>query len=55
MAHTLPQPLPFLLENGLENKGGIYSKKNDWDSWVVKDNMLTTGQNPSSSEVAAKE
>jgi putative intracellular protease/amidase len=47
--------VPFLLEDELKNKGGIYSKKGDWESYIVKDGMLITGQNPASSEEAAKE
>ena len=39
----------------MKNKGGIYSKKADWESYVVKDGMLITGQNPASSEEAAME
>ena len=51
----LTEVVPFLLENELKNKGGIYSKKEDWASYVVKDGMLITGQNPASSEAVAKE
>jgi putative intracellular protease/amidase len=47
--------VPFLLEDELKNKGGIYSKKGDWESYVVKDGLLITGQNPASSEEAAQE
>lgn len=47
--------VPFLLENELKNKGGIYSKKEDWAAYIVKDGILITGQNPASSEAAAKE
>ncbi len=54
-AVELTEVVPFLLENELKNKGGIYSKKDDWASYVVKDGMLITGQNPASSEAAAKE
>ena len=54
-AVELTEVVPFLLENELKNKGGIYSKKDDWASYVVKDGMLITGQNPASSEPAAKE
>ena len=54
-AVKLTEVVPFLLENELKNKGGIYSKKEDWASYVVKDGMLITGQNPASSEAAAKE
>ena len=51
----LTEIVPFLLEDELKNKGGIYSKKADWESYVVKDGMLITGQNPASSEEAAQE
>ena len=54
-AVELTEVVPFLLENELKNSGGIYSKKDDWASYVVKDGMLITGQNPASSEAAAKE
>ncbi len=54
-AVKLTEVVPFLLENELKNKGGIYSKKEDWASYVVNDGMLITGQNPASSEAAAKE
>ncbi len=51
----LTDVVPFLLENELKKKGGIFSKKEDWASYVVKDGMLITGQNPASSEAVAKE
>lgn len=51
----LTEVVPFLLENELKNRGGIYSKKEDWAPYVVVDGMLITGQNPASSEPAAKE
>ena len=51
----LTEVVPFLLENELKNKGGIYSKKEDWAAYIVKDGMLITGQNPASSEATAKE
>ena len=54
-AVELTNIVPFLLENELKNKGGIYSKKEDWQSYVVKDGLLITGQNPASSEEAAQE
>jgi putative intracellular protease/amidase len=54
-AVELTDVVPFLLENELKNIGGIYSKKDDWASYVVKDGMLITDQNPASSEEAAKE
>ena len=54
-AVKLTEIVPFLLENELKNKGGIYSKKDDWASYIVRDGMLITGQNPASSEAAAIE
>jgi putative intracellular protease/amidase len=54
-AVELTEIVPFLLENELIAKGGLYSKKEDWASNVVIDGMLITGQNPASSEAAAKE
>jgi putative intracellular protease/amidase len=53
-AVKLTEVVPFLLEEELKNKGGIYSKRDDWASYVVKDGMLITGQNPASSEAAAR-
>jgi len=54
-AVQLTEIVPFLLEDELKNKGGIYSKKADWASHVVTDGLLITGQNPASSkEVAAQ-
>jgi putative intracellular protease/amidase len=47
--------VPFFLEDELKNKGAIYSKKGDWASYVVKDGLLITGQNPASSGAVAKE
>ena len=54
-AVQLTEIVPFLLEDELKNKGGLYSKKDNWASYIVKDGMLITGQNPASSEAAAKE
>jgi len=53
-AVELTEIVPFLLENELIAKGGLYSKKENWASNVVIDGMLITGQNPASSEAAAK-
>lgn len=49
----LTDVVPFLLEDELKNKGGIYSKSDDWQSYVIRDGRLITGQNPASSEEAA--
>lgn len=54
-AVQLTDVVPFLLEDELKNKGGIYSKKEDWASYIIKDGLLITGQNPASSEAAAEE
>lgn len=54
-AVQLTSVVPFLLEDELKNKGGQYSKKEDWASYVVKDGQLITGQNPASSEEAAQQ
>ena len=53
-AVELTEIVPCLLENELIAKGGIYSKKENWASNLVIDGMLITGQNPASSEAAAK-
>jgi putative intracellular protease/amidase len=55
VAVKLDKIVPFMLEDELKKKGGIYSKKEDWTSYVVKDGLLITGQNPQSSEAVAKE
>ncbi len=46
--------VPFLVEDMLKKNGGKYSKKEDWSPHVVIDGLLITGQNPASSELAAK-
>jgi len=49
----LTQVVPFLVEDELIAKGGIYSKGADWSSYVVTDGLLITGQNPTSSAATA--
>ncbi len=49
----LTNVVPFLLEDELKAKGGIYSKGEDWLPYVVSDGLLITGQNPASSAPAA--
>jgi putative intracellular protease/amidase len=53
-AVQLTDIVPFLLEDELKSKGGIYTKKEDWALHIVIDGNLITGQNPASSEAAAK-
>jgi putative intracellular protease/amidase len=51
----LTEIVPFLVEDMLKANGGLYKKGADWGSYVVVDGKLVTGQNPASSEAAAKE
>lgn len=50
----LTDVVPFLLEDALKANGGNYKKGTDWESFVVEDGLLITGQNPASSEETAK-
>ena len=45
--------VPFLLEDKLKELGGVYERADDWNSKVVVDGNLITGQNPQSSEACA--
>jgi len=47
--------VPFLLEDRLKERGGIYSKAANWASYVQVDGKLVTGQNPTSSGPGAEE
>ena len=53
-AVQLTKVVPFLLEDEMKKLGGHYSKGADWGSYVKVDGLLITGQNPASSEAAAK-
>jgi putative intracellular protease/amidase len=53
-AVKLTKVVPFLLEDELKKHGALYSKENDWASYVKQDGLLITGQNPGSSEAVAK-
>jgi putative intracellular protease/amidase len=46
--------VPFLVEDLLKERGGIYAKGADWSEFVLEDGLLITGQNPASSEKAAQ-
>ena len=50
----LTKIVPFLVEDVLKQNGGNYSKAADWQPYVLTDGNLITGQNPASSEAAAK-
>ena len=53
-AVELTDIVPFLVEDELKAKGGTFSRGADWSSYVVRDGLLITGQNPGSSEETAK-
>ncbi|SEK68206.1 type 1 glutamine amidotransferase domain-containing protein [Nitrosovibrio tenuis] len=46
--------VPFLLEDRLRERGGIFSKGPDWSAHVEVDGKLITGQNPASSRAGAE-
>ena len=47
--------VPFLLEDRLKERGGVYSKDVNWAPCVQVDGKLVTGQNPASSGPVAEE
>ncbi|WP_278929911.1 type 1 glutamine amidotransferase domain-containing protein [Pseudomonas qingdaonensis] len=55
----LDKVVPFLTENELAARGGLYSKAEDpWQEYVVRDQRegrLITGQNPASSAAVARQ
>jgi len=53
-AVQLTQVVPFLLEDEIKARGGDYQKVSDWAPFVVQDGLLISGQNPASSEMAAR-
>lgn len=53
-AVELTDIVPFLVEDELKAKGGVFSRTDDWGVHVVTDGLLTTGQNPGSSAAAAE-
>ncbi|QAX85850.1 type 1 glutamine amidotransferase domain-containing protein [Pseudomonas sp. DTU12.3] len=52
-AVQLTKVVPFLVEDELKAKGGIFSKGADWSNYTREDGLLLTGQNPASSEETA--
>lgn len=50
----LTKVVPFLVEDELKRLGGLYEKAPDWESFVIVDGRLITGQNPASSTAAAR-
>lgn len=53
-AAGLSEVVPFLVEDMLKQHGAHFTKAADWQPHVVVDGLLITGQNPASSEPAAK-
>ncbi|WP_209428116.1 type 1 glutamine amidotransferase domain-containing protein [Pararhodobacter sp. SW119] len=51
----LTEVVPFLVEDMLKANGADYRKGDDWAEFVVTDGKLVTGQNPASSEAAARQ
>ena len=50
----LTDVVPFLVEDMLKAHGAHYTQMPDWKPYIVEDGLLITGQNPASSEAAAK-
>lgn len=50
----LTEVVPFLLEDKLTALGASFTKVGDFQPYAVRDGLLITGQNPASSEPAAK-
>ena len=46
--------VPFLVEDTLKEKGGQYSRAEDWQVYVQQDGLLITGQKPASSAATAE-
>ena len=53
-AAGLTTVVPFLLEDMLRQNGANFSHKENGQDYVVTDGLLVTGQNPASSESAAR-
>jgi putative intracellular protease/amidase len=53
-AVELTDIVPLLVEDALVDRGGKFAREADWGVCVRRDGNLITGQNPASSEAAAK-
>ncbi|TXI79912.1 MULTISPECIES: type 1 glutamine amidotransferase domain-containing protein [unclassified Cupriavidus] len=53
-AVQLVEVVPYLVEDVLKQNGAKYSSGPDWQSHVVEDGLLITGQNPGSSADTAR-
>jgi putative intracellular protease/amidase len=49
----LTHVVPFSLEDMLKQRGANFQKGEDWKPFVVREDLLITGQNPASSVLAA--
>ncbi len=50
----LTKVVPFLVEDELKRLGGDFEKAPNWQSFVIVDGLLITGQNPASSTAVAQ-
>ncbi|MFT4784533.1 MAG: putative intracellular protease/amidase [Paracoccaceae bacterium] len=50
----LTNVVPLLVEDTLSDRGGLFSKTDDWAPYAQSDGNLITGQNPASSSAVAK-
>jgi putative intracellular protease/amidase len=53
-AVKLTDVVPFLLENKLKERGGVYEKSAPWQTHVTVDNRVITGQNPQSAKAVGE-
>ncbi|MFA6083836.1 type 1 glutamine amidotransferase domain-containing protein [Mucilaginibacter sp.] len=53
-AVKLDKIVPFLLEDKLKERGGVYEKSGLWQEHVVNDQRLVTGQNPQSAKAVGQ-
>jgi putative intracellular protease/amidase len=50
----LTEVVPYLLEEQLSARGGVYRKVDNWNVLAVVDGQIITGQNPASSAAVAE-
>lgn len=50
----LTNVVPFLLEEKMKERGGIYEKSEPWSTHVTVDQRLVTGQNPQSAKAVGE-
>ena len=53
-AANLTDVVPFKLETRMRELGGKFEKAPNWQEFAVRDGLIITGQNPSSSALVAK-